>query len=199
MGERHLNFSSDDILNGILNNDRKVLEYLYETYFSKVWKLVEKYQGTKDDAWDLFQETILQTIDMIKKEGFELKCSFSTFFASIYKRLWFMELRERGQVFMASLDTFDFPDIIDEEELIINQRENRFARIFARHYRKLDFDCKKVLRLTMKNIDGKGIIEKTNFTSIASAYNKRRKCLARLTEMILNDPEFNKLNDYEKL
>lgn len=197
MGERHVQFSSNDILNGIVNNDRKVLEYLYKTYFDKVWKLVEKYRGTKDDAWDLFQETILQTIDLIKKEGFELNCSFSTFFASIYKRLWFMELRERGQVFMASLDTVDFPDI-DEDDLIRNQRENLFARIFARHYRKLDFDCKKVLRLTMKNIDGKGIIEQTNLTSISSAYNKRRACLNKLTEMILNDPDFNKFNNYEK-
>jgi hypothetical protein len=29
------------------------------------------------------------------------------------------------------------------------------------------------------------------------AYKKRRLCLEKLFDMIINDPEFNKINDYE--
>jgi RNA polymerase sigma factor (sigma-70 family) len=196
MGEKNSLISSDDIIRGIINNDRKTLEYVYKTYFSKVSKFVVECFGTRDDAWDVFQEGILSLIDTVKKDGFELRQSFASFFVTICKHIWLLQLRNRGQLDLTRLGNIDVPHM-DEEELIINSRVNAQLKVFNRHFRKLDIECKKLIRSTMKNKSGNEMAEQLNISSRDYAYKKRRLCLEKLFSMIIKDPEFNKINDYE--
>lgn len=196
MVEKKSLFSSDDIINGIINNDRKALNYVYKTYFSKVSRFVQECYGTREDAWDVFQEGILSLIDALKKDGFELRQSFGTFFVTICKHIWLIQLRNRGQVDVTRIDHIDIP-VNDEDELAVNYRQNVQLRIFNRHFRKLDLECKKLIRSTMKNLSGKEMAERLNISSRENVYKKRRLCLEKLFNMIINDPEFNKINDYE--
>jgi RNA polymerase sigma factor (sigma-70 family) len=196
MSEKNSLISSDDIIRGIIINDRKTLEYVYKTYFSKVRKFVEECFGTRDDAWDVFQEGILSLIDTVKKDGFELRQSFGTFFVTICKHIWLIQLRTRGQVDITRLDHIDMPQN-DEEELIINSRINAQIKVFNRHFRKLDIECKKLIRSTLNKKSGNDMALQLKISSRDYAYKKRRLCLEKLFDMIINDPEFNKINDYE--
>jgi len=196
MVEKKSLFSSDDIVKGIISNDRKTLNYVYKAYFSKVSRFVQECYGTREDAWDVFQEGILSLIDAVNKDGFELRQSFGTFFVTICKHIWLIQLRNRGQVDVTRLDHIDIPQN-DEDELAVNYRQNAQLRIFNRHFRKLDLECKKLIRSTMKNLSGKEMAERLNISSRENVYKKRRLCLEKLFNMIINDPEFNKINDYE--
>lgn len=196
MGEKKSLISSDDIINGIINNDRKTLNYVYKTYFSKVDRFVQECYGTREDAWDVFQEGILSLIDTVRKDGFELRQSFGAFFVTICKHIWLLQLRTRGQVDITRLDHIDMPQN-DDDELIVNFKQNAQLRIFNRHFRKLDIECKKLIRSTMKNYSGNDMAERLNISSRENVYKKRRLCLEKLFDMIINDPEFNKINEYE--
>lgn len=191
-------FSSNEILKGILEKDRLVIEYVYKRYFETVRKFVESHYGSSDDAWDVFQEGMINVYDIAKKGNIEIKFSFQTFFVSICKNLWFLQIRNKNQLKKVTVDDLDLLGQ-DENELLANFRRNHIYRLFYKHYLTLSVDCQKMLKLAMSNKDGKLMAEELNLASSQSAYNKKRICVEKLIQLITTDSEYNISNDYEKL
>ena len=58
--------ASEKILKGIIDNDHRVMQYIYEKYFESIKGFVIRHGGSKDDAWDVFQDGIIVIYEQIK-------------------------------------------------------------------------------------------------------------------------------------
>ena len=72
--------ASDKILKGIFENDHSIIQYVYDKYFNTIKSFVFKYGGSKDDAWDVFQDGIVILYEQIKNDDLVIKSSFITYF-----------------------------------------------------------------------------------------------------------------------
>ena len=129
------NFKDAEIIEGIINNNTEVIEYVYNTYFPLLsYKLIKNIKLNEDDAWDIFQDTIVVVFNYLKEKEGVLNYSFNAFIYSVCKRLvsnrfrkMFNSLEEiKGfEIENISLETskssnYDFPENIKDYRLIIH-------------------------------------------------------------------------------
>jgi DNA-directed RNA polymerase specialized sigma24 family protein len=196
---KKLKYDKNEIIQGILNHDRKVLSYVYDTYFGYVIKHVKSNSGNDDDAWDVFQDAIGVVYDLIKLKGadFSLDSSFSTFFYAVCNNIWQKRVRYSIRRWRLQKNVVD--GLSESDWDIYNLlRSNIQVRIYLKYYDMLGEDCKKILDLVSEGKNGIEIANELGYSSSQAAYNRKRNCLKKIIELITNDPEYQNLNDYEK-
>lgn len=196
---KKLKYDKDEIIQGILNHDRKVLTHVYNAYFGYVKKHVKSNSGNDDDAWDVFQDAIGVVYDIVKHKGadFSLDSSFSTFFYAVCNNIW--QKRVRDSIVRWRLQKNLVDGLRESDWDIYNLlRSNIQVRIYLKYFEMLEEDCKKILELVSEGRNGLEIANELGFNSSQAAYNKKRNCIKKIIELINNDPEYQNLNDYEK-
>lgn len=126
-GRKKKDCSDQTVLKGLLN-DRKDKEYhraiecLYLIYFPLVRSMVVRNSGTKADAEDIFQDTILAFLDNILKKGKPLTSSIRYFFLIIARNLWFKKLRRQLRTEEFNENMAELENSPNIEELLENER-----------------------------------------------------------------------------
>ncbi|MCK9291072.1 MAG: hypothetical protein WCR58_07670 [Bacteroidales bacterium] len=200
MSREKKKYQASDFLKGIKKHDRKVLNYIYQNQFESIKNYVVLRQGSRDDAWDVFQEAMGVVYDIVTQEDqqFELWSSFETFFYSVAKNIWLKQLRERRIFHFGS--TINIEEVsVDVEEMERMMLSNKLFQIYLRQWKLLDKTCQKMLELTFAKANGLELADKMKMVSAQSAYNKRRSCINKLIQLIINDYEYKNLNEHEKI
>jgi DNA-directed RNA polymerase specialized sigma24 family protein len=78
--------ADSEIILGILNDSKEILNRLYSTYFPMILQLVLNNNGNEDDAKDVFQESIIVLYNKVKSGNFELNSKLKTFLYSVCRR-----------------------------------------------------------------------------------------------------------------
>ena len=64
-------YNVEEILQGIRQNDIKVLQYVYKTFYSYVKYFIISNSGNEDDAKDIYQEVFLRVFKGLKNFQFK--------------------------------------------------------------------------------------------------------------------------------
>lgn len=137
--------SDESVIQGILCSDNSALAYLYKEYAEMVTHLILTNSGTKDDAEDVFQDTIIILYEKIKANIFVLKSSLKTYIYSVSRNLWLYRLRQKSrddkitESFMAVAEEYVDVDFYYEE----NDKDAKMTDYF----RLLGESCRKILLL----------------------------------------------------
>jgi RNA polymerase sigma factor (sigma-70 family) len=198
MGEEETKYSSFEVLEGVKNHDRIILQYLYDTYFSQVRKYIENRKGCESDAWDVFQDVMGVIYDYAQKPDFVLSIPFPQFFFTITRYTWFGLLRKwKVGVDLVFDELQELPD--DEAEKLQEMFRNQaLSRIVDKHLSQLDERCLLLIKFSNLGIETASIAKKLNYHSTQAVYNQRRKCIRKLIERIEDDPDYKNLSDYER-
>lgn len=186
--------TTDKILKGIFENDRTVVEYVYDKYFNAIKSYVTRYKGTKEDAWDIFQDGIVIIYEQIKNKDLVIKSSFMTYFFTICKYQWLKILREKNKKYYESIENNK-----EVEQLNLKQntaeldetieKENR-VKLYTRNFQKLSISCQEMLKLVARGLTVNEITEELGYKSIGFTYKKRRVCKERLIKLIKEESKY---------
>lgn len=198
MGEEETKYSSFEVLEGVKNHDRIILQYLYDTYFSQVRNYIENRKGCESDAWDVFQDVMGMIYDYAQKPDFVLSIPFPQFFFTLTRNTWFGLLRKwKVGVDLVFDELQDLPD--DEAEKLQEMLRNQaLSRIVNKHLSQLDERCLMLIKFSNLGIETASIAKKLNYHSTQAVYNQRRKCIRKLIDWIEDDPDYKNLSDYER-
>jgi RNA polymerase sigma factor (sigma-70 family) len=198
MGEEETKYSSFEVLEGVKNHDRIILQYLYDTYFSQVRNYIENRKGCESDAWDVFQDVMGMIYDYAQKPDFVLSIPFTQFFFTLTRNTWFGLLRKwKVGVDLVFDELQDLPD--DEAEKLQEMLRNQaLSRIVNKHLSQLDERCLMLIKFSNLGIETASIAKKLNYHSTQAVYNQRRKCIRKLIDWIEDDPDYKNLSDYER-
>ena len=175
------------LLEGIIKADKNQLVKLYNDFLPEVLLFVKKNNGSEDEAKDVFQDAII-ILHKKAKEGIELRVALKSYFFSICRNLWLMQLRKKKR--LTVIDDLEFqetePDIIRKIEQ--TQQEN----IFYKYYQRLPEQCRRILNLFFSKMPMKTIAEELN---TSESYIKKRKhvCKEKLVAAIKKDPLFTEM------
>ena len=180
--------TTDNILKGIVDNDRAVIEYVYDKYFNAIKNYVIEYGGTKEDAWDIFQDGVVIIYEQLKTGQLEIKSSFMTYFFTICKYQWLKIIREKNKKYYESIENNKEVEQINLEQHAKDldetiEKEKR-VKLYTRNFTKLSSSCQEILKLVAKGLNVKEITKKLGYKSNGFTYKKRRTCKERLTKLI---------------
>src|SRR5690606_35575533 len=84
------------IINGIREGDNLAIQQLYQLHFPPIAKMIINNRGSREEAQDVFQETVMVLYDKITRDDFVLSSRLQTFLYAVSKRLWLKHLT-RGE------------------------------------------------------------------------------------------------------
>lgn len=183
--------SDNSLIEGILNQDDKTLNWLYDNYFQTVKNHVLKNSGTHDDASDVFQDSIITLYSQIKENSLILTSDLKGYFFGIARNVWSSHLRKKRDTQELDADT-----IADTDENDSN--DPMFERIISRAFQKLKPDMQIVLNLFSDGCSYEEIAIKMDLKN--EAYARRKKYLGKeaLLELVRQDPEYQEYLRFRK-
>jgi len=177
-------YSAQEIIRGLKHRDRKVARFVTDEYLPMIVYMVEWMGGNRQDAEDVFQETLYIIISKIDKgELLQLTAKFSTYLYSISKKIWMNQLYEKNRekeymyIYLNKVYYQSF-----EADRLKALREKQFWY----YYKQLSDVCRKILELYFSQQSIKMIADDLGNTE---KYIKKRKyeCKKRFIKLILEN------------
>jgi RNA polymerase sigma factor (sigma-70 family) len=173
-----------DIIHGLASGDNLAIMKLYKLYFPPIAKMVINNQGSKEEAQDIFQETVMVLYDRVTNSNFELQSKLQTFLYAVSKRLWLKQLtRGESKYHKDQIDNHE--DYLAAEEAVEN---HEIVEANLLHMEEalvgLGEPCKTILYdFYIKNRSMADICEKFGYTNTDNAKTQKYKCLQRLKKL----------------
>lgn len=190
-------FSDQEIIEGLLKGeDDRILEYLYSSLLPSIKKMVYKYNGTEEEAYDVFQEAIMRFYTYVKQGKFNETNNVKGFIYTVGRNVYIDYLRRQNK--SSSIEEIRIADIAEGEtpleKLITGEKEAKVMEFFS----QIGEACKNVLIYYFYyNMSMKEISQKMGFSSEDVAKTKKFKCKQKLLELVKKDPSLNHLIRYE--
>jgi RNA polymerase sigma factor (sigma-70 family) len=178
-------FTSDEsIIQGILCSDDKALAHLYHEYADMVSHLIITNSGSKDDAEDIFQDTIIVIYEKIKSGGFKLNSSLKTYIYAVSRNLWLYKLRQKSRDSKLEESFMVIP--VDEMEVDNFYEENNNHDKMPDYIRLLGESCKKILLMFYyEKLSTKDIADKMQLAGSDYVKTQKYRCLQKLKSLYL--------------
>lgn len=188
------NYGDEELLQAIRDdiNMDDAIRYLYRNYFDGLSIYVQQNQGSRQDAEDIFQETIVAFIQLVQQNRFRGDASIKTFLFAINKNTWLNELKRKGRAGVREAKFETARETIDEGiNHYIAGREARTQVLDIMD--KLGESCKKILlAFYYENLSMKEILSTMNYENDQVLRNKKHKCLKQLEQMLTINPALAK-------
>jgi len=172
-----------EILDRIRNGDEEVLVGLYESNRKLILNLISKNSGTRDDAEDMLQESLIVLWEKVRSGKFEQNAKLSTFLYAIARNLWFGRLRRKTRETPRDIDPEEHRDnSLSALEDIVAAEETVMVRDALG---RIGEQCRKLLllfyweELSMEEIAGK-----LGFANAETAKAKKYQCKKALEKAI---------------
>jgi len=154
------------------------LGVMYKYYYPVVERFILSNSGTKQDAEDIFQETMMVFTENIGKGNFVLTSSLKTYLYAISRNLWLKLLRSRNQY--TSVDNIEIPDEEDDQQDVLKENEEFISHLINR----IPFHCQQIVDMVyFKNLDVEEVAEKMGYNNSHTASNIKYKCLQHMKKV----------------
>lgn len=174
--------ADNEIILGILNDSKELLNRLYTIYFPMVLQLVLNNNGNEDDAKDIFQESVIVLYNKVKSGNFELNSKLKTFIYSVCRRLWLKRLNAQTRSSRHIRDFSEFHPVDDDLEK--QEEKDRQFTMMERALVQLGEPCKTIIEdYYLQNRSMQEISEKFGYTNADNAKTQKYKCLQRLKKL----------------
>lgn len=161
---------------------------LYRDHFDSLSWYVINNSGNRQDAEDVFQEVLVNFIELVQNNRFRGESTIRTFLFALNRHIWLNELKRRGRA-LAREERYEKTQdkaMVDVSQLIAD-REDR-ARL-ASLVDQLGEHCRKILLLFYyENLSMKEILEQMHYENEQVVRNKKYKCLKQLEQLIHENP-----------
>lgn len=87
--------TDQEIYEGLKNNDRQTIIYIYKTFLPKILGWIIRNGGTREDGEDIFSKTLMGVLKSIQDNRYEQRGLFEPYFWKYVRWLWSTELRRR--------------------------------------------------------------------------------------------------------
>jgi len=159
--------------------DRDLLKFLYKTILPRVTRYVLENNGSREDAFDIFQDAVVAFHRFVRENKFREEGNPETFIFCICRNLWINKTKkEKRQVRMTeNYDRYQDEAATALEGIITEER----AAIVSLLLSKLGKKCEELLKLSIyEDMSLKDICLRMGFTSEDAVKTQKYKCKQKL-------------------
>lgn len=170
-----------------------VISFMYKEYFGLLESYIVNNSGSKDDAADIIQETMLAFVEIAQQDKYRGKASVKSFLYSITRNLWLAELRKRNSADKRNR-VFETAKDDTEQATVAHLIRNEYFKSIQQLLDKLGEKCKELLMLVYyEDLSMSDIMKQMNgFQNEQVLRNKKYKCMKQLEVMISENDELRK-------
>lgn len=184
------NFPDQELVDNLRAGKRmdETIKAIYRGHFDSLSWYVMNNSGSRQDAEDVFQEVVVNFIDLVQKDKFRGESTVKTFLYSLNRHTWLNELKRRGRA-LAREEKFEKGQERTEPDSHHQLADREGKAEVLRLVGELGETCKKILLLFYyENMPMKEILAVTDYDNEQVVRNKKYKCLKQLEQMILEKP-----------
>jgi len=174
-------------IEALLENDHKLLNEMYQKFLPRIEAMVRSNSGTKDEAFDIFQEALIIIYRKAKQMGFELTSKFYTYLYGICRNLWLKKLGKVKTEPLIKPPEEEYSNIDLTEEAM--EDEKRY-QLYQEKMLELSEDCQKIISLRLKKTKLKDIANLMGYKNENTATQKHFKCKKQLVKLIQGDDRY---------
>ena len=183
-------------IKALLDNDTALLEEIYAKFSGKIKYMVLQNNGTETDAADIFQEALLSVYKRAKAGDFTLTCPFEAFLYRICKNKWLNKLKNVWTRNVTMIDSEGYYSENVNEDSFNAAADHQLLQdrsdLFIEKFNELGESCKKLLHLSWSCKSMEEVAETLDVT-YGYARKKKCECMAKLSALVRNSPQFNLL------
>jgi RNA polymerase sigma factor (sigma-70 family) len=181
---------NQNLIQGILRQDSKTYQWIYNSWYISVKMYVKKNSGYENDAQDLFQNALLDLYLNIKTGKYKDERPMKSYFMMICQYKWLNHLRKNKRKKTVELQTQDL-EAEDYMEAILFKEE--LLNLLEQYLAKMTDSCKAMLNAYYFEKKSLAIIAEKNNWTLNFAKKKNYQCRQKLKQVISDD------NDYKKM
>lgn len=183
---KHL--TAEEILDGIRDKNNDILTFVYKEHYPVIKKYILRNSGNKQDAEDIFQETIIMIYRKVEEGQLSLNCSFKTYIYSVCRILWLKELETRKLI---RNNNRELKNIVDPEvKFLLENGDLEKKKLIQEHLMHLKKNCRQILTLFYAGVPIDEITEILGMSSTANTRQRKNRCKEKLIESLKKDPRF---------
>ena len=187
-------YSDSHIIDSLLSgNDSKVISSLYQEVFPSVKNYIVSNSGNEEEAYDLFQDSMVLLYNQIRKGEFSEKYKIRGFLYTVSRNLWINRTKRLNR--NTSLEGLNNLEIIDEnilDAIVSDEKRELVLKIF----KSLDSKCVEILKCSVFfKMSMEDIMLKMGFSSVNATKTQNYRCKKTLSEKALKDPSFKELKE----
>ena len=184
-----MQFSENQFVAGILENNFQVLEKIYAEHLPAVVSLVKSQKGTTEDARDVFQEAIVVIYKKASEPDFELTTAFGGYLFSVCRYIWWRQAKKKHRTEVA-LEHDERYTVEDNLETYLVESEKR--KLFRQKLAEMGQECRQVLQLFFTGVPLKDIAREMGYTD-DYIKKKSKNCKDKLAMLVKNDRRYQEL------
>ena len=163
----------------------QALNHVYKSYYAMIESFVLQNNGTKDDAKDVFQDTVMSLYRNVKNDKYSLDSKLSTYLFSIGKNNWYKKLRKNGRV--SHLEE-EHKHVSTDEDVHGDIEYTEQQKLIGKLLHKVGEECNKLLKLFyFEKMRMVKIATLLDYSSEQVAKNKKNKCMKKLRAVVLSN------------
>jgi len=160
----------------------KAFRYFYRQYYGLIESLVVTNSGQKEDVPDVFHDALIVFFNKAKTLDFSINSTIKTYFYSISRNLWLMQLRKAKR-------NVELQDQHKQIELSENHFEtlemNEKKRLLLSLLSELGEECQSILELFyFRKMKIKQIQQNLRLVSEQVVKNKKGNCLKKIRKKV---------------
>jgi RNA polymerase sigma factor (sigma-70 family) len=172
-----------------LGKDKQVIPVLYDKVLPIVQKFIVRNQGSKDDAFDAFQDALLSFYKQVVKGSFDPKYKVYGYLYRLSINFWLNKLKkDKRVVFESEFNEMDLSDDSQNPErmaFIKTSDENVLRTLFS----SIGDKCIELLTYTIyQNILMEDIVLRMGMASVDSCKMQVMRCKKKLVQLIEENP-----------
>ncbi len=179
------------LVEDIRNNHKDAIQQIYDSCFPIVRSYIMMKNGSKDDAWDVFQDAMMVLFKKCQTSEFKLTSSVCTFLRGVSHNIW---LKKRTKKNNSTVTISEDQELIDEYDLQKTLVQVEREQLFRSKLAELGDRCQKILRLFFDKIKMVEIANQLGYASDNVAKKAAFNCRKKLTTLVQNDPRYLELS-----
>ena len=181
-----LAYDDTTLYEGLKRNQQSAFEYLYKNNYPAVRQLLRQYNGSEDDAKDVFQEGMIALWNNIRSGSYQLRedVKMSTYLIQICKLRWMDRMKKASSRYEIRQETYLEP--AEEAEVMVNWINREEQSEFQQQFAQLGERCQTLLKGFYFMKQSLQEISERLGIGEASAKNEKYRCMQRLKKIVLN-------------
>lgn len=172
-------------------NSQKASKLLYKKLFPLVKRNILNKGGSNDDAFDVFQDAMLNAYKMIKNKEYDTKYNLLGFIYNLSINRWLNKLK-RDETILYTNELKEELDVISQDKIEITYKtpDTREQDLIKIVFQSIGNKCKELLTYTIfKDLTMEDIMERMEMNSVAAVKMQHKRCKEKLVQYIHSNPQ----------
>ena len=183
----------EQLIRSLASGESAAIHHLYQSCYPMVEKMVFRMNGSVDDAYDIFQDSITILYEKAKAGDFILTSRLSTYLTAVAKNLWLKKLNQkRNRPFSVLQEDLEEISGAGEDAQHFFEMEHQIRQLQL-SFREIGEPCKNLLTaFYLQNKSMQQIADELGYTNPENAKNQKYKCLNRLRKLFFKEKKLLK-------